>query len=275
MSYELDRPRREGRRRHRRRADAVDRAGGRRRARGAGCDVVVTGTGRPADRYPADERAAGWRDVESVAEEVRALGRRASPLVADVSSEEGVTELYERVLAELGRVDVLVNNAAAARGEDRVPVTELDPGAWDTVVAVNLRGTFLMGRAFARHCRAAEQPGAIVNVSSIGGKLAGPGTAAYSASKAGVQALTSSMAKEPRPRRDPGQRDLPRRGRDLAARRPGRRRLGRLRPRHRAAAARRDPARGRPDRPSSSPATRRAGSPARPGTSSGGQLTTR
>lgn len=162
----------------------------------AGCDVVVTGTGRPADRYPADERAAGWRDIDSVAEEVRALGRRALPLVADVSSEEGVTELYERVLAELGRVDVLVNNAAAARGEDRVPVTELDPGAWDTVVAVNLRGTFLMSRAFARHCRAAEQPGAIVNVSSIGGKLAGPGTAAYSASKAGVQALTSSMAKE-------------------------------------------------------------------------------
>jgi len=162
----------------------------------AGCDIVVTGTGRSPERYPAEERAAGWRDVESVAEEVRGLGRRALPLVADVASEPSVVALFERVLAELGRVDVLVNNAAAARGEDRRPVVELGTAEWDTVMEVNLRGTFLMSRAFARHCLAAGRPGAIVNVSSIGGKLGGPGTAAYSASKAGVQSLTSSMAKE-------------------------------------------------------------------------------
>jgi 3-oxoacyl-[acyl-carrier protein] reductase len=162
----------------------------------AGCDVVLTGTGRHPDRYPDDEKAAGWRDIDSVAEEVRALGRRALPLVCDVASPEGVEELLAATLAEFGRVDVVVNNAAASRGADRVPVTELDVEVWDQVIAVNLRGTFLMSRAFGRRLVEQGEGGSIINISSIGGKLSGPRTAAYSASKAGVQSLTSSMAKE-------------------------------------------------------------------------------
>ena len=51
----------------------------------AGCDVVITGTGRPPSAYPADEQAAGWRDIDSVAAEIEALGRRALPLVSDVA----------------------------------------------------------------------------------------------------------------------------------------------------------------------------------------------
>ncbi|SEK73249.1 3-oxoacyl-[acyl-carrier protein] reductase [Blastococcus sp. DSM 46786] len=162
----------------------------------AGCDVVLTGTGRDPDRYPDDEKAAGWRDVDSVADEVRALGRRALPVICDVASPEGVEELLTATLAEFGRVDVVVNNAAASRGADRVPVTELDIGIWDQAIAVNLRGTFLMSRAFGRRLIEQDQGGSIINISSIGGKLSGPRTAAYSASKAGVQSLTSSMAKE-------------------------------------------------------------------------------
>jgi 3-oxoacyl-[acyl-carrier protein] reductase len=162
----------------------------------AGCDVVVTGTGRDPSAYPADEQAAGWRDIASVAAEVEALGRRALPLVADVATEEGVEATFRRVLDELGRVDVLVNNAAASRGADRVSTTDLPTDVWDRVLEVNLRGAFLMSRAFGRHCLELGRPGSIVNVSSIGGKLGGPGTSAYSASKAGLQSLTSSMAKE-------------------------------------------------------------------------------
>lgn len=52
----------------------------------AGCDVVVTGTGRPPETYPGDEKAAGWRDIESIADEIRKLGRRATCTVSDVSS---------------------------------------------------------------------------------------------------------------------------------------------------------------------------------------------
>ncbi|MQW74336.1 SDR family oxidoreductase [Nocardioides sp. dk4132] len=162
----------------------------------AGCDVVVTGTGRGLEHRPADEVAADWRDIDSVAEEVRALGRRALPVVCDVSDEASVDALLERVVAELGRVDVVVNNAAASRGGDRLPVLEVPVEAWDRVVSVNLRGTFLMTRAFGRRLVEQGEGGSIINISSIGGKLSGPGTAAYSASKAGVQSLTSSSAKE-------------------------------------------------------------------------------
>ncbi|MDQ2721931.1 MAG: SDR family oxidoreductase [Actinomycetota bacterium] len=131
-----------------------------------------------------------------MAEEVRALGRRATPVVTDVSDEQAVDALAEQVLAECGRVDVVVNNAAAARAGDRVPVMDLPVDVWDQVLRVNLRGTFLVSRAFAKRLITQGQGGSTINISSIGGKTSGAATAAYAASKAGVQSLTSSMAKE-------------------------------------------------------------------------------
>ena len=162
----------------------------------AGAHVVVTGTGRAPDRYPDDEKAAGWRDIDSVADEVRALGRRALPLVASVSDEADVDRLLERTFAEFGRMDFLVNNAAAARGADRVPVVDMPVSEWDRVMEVNLRGTFLMSRAFARHLVSRQQPGCIINISSGAGKSLPPRATAYGASKAGMQALSAGMAVE-------------------------------------------------------------------------------
>src|SRR3972149_2216262 len=78
----------------------------------SGADVVITGSGRPPDTYPDDEKAMNWRDIDSVAEEVRALGRRALPLVIDISNAEQVQRLVEETRRELGRIDILVNNAA-------------------------------------------------------------------------------------------------------------------------------------------------------------------
>jgi NAD(P)-dependent dehydrogenase (short-subunit alcohol dehydrogenase family) len=162
----------------------------------AGCDVVLTGTGRPPERYPDDECEAGWRDIDSVADEIRALGRRALPVVSDVSDPDAVEVLADRVLDELGRVDIVVNNAGAARGDDRVPVVELPVAQWRTVIDVNLNGTFYMSRTFGQRLAAQGQGGSIVNISSIGGKIMGPRTAAYAASKAGIHALTCAMASE-------------------------------------------------------------------------------
>jgi NAD(P)-dependent dehydrogenase (short-subunit alcohol dehydrogenase family) len=162
----------------------------------AGCDVVLTGTGRRPEDYPADERAAGWRDIDSVAEEIRALGRRALPLVSDIADPGAVDDLVAATLSEFGRLDIVVNNAGAARGPDRFPVVDLDPEAWKKVIDVNLNGTFHLSRAAARHWLAVDSPGSIVNISSVGGKIAGPGTAAYSASKAAIHALTAAMAAE-------------------------------------------------------------------------------
>ena len=67
----------------------------------AGCDIVLTGTGRSPDRYPDDEKAAGWRDIESVAEEVRAEGRRALTAVSDVSDLGAVEALAEQVIDDV------------------------------------------------------------------------------------------------------------------------------------------------------------------------------
>ena len=162
----------------------------------AGCDIVLTGTGRSPDRYPDDEKAAGWHDIESVAEEVRATGRRALPLISDVSDINAVEALAATVLEEFGRVDIVVNNAGAAKGEDRKPVIDVDPDVWRTVIDVNLNGSFLMSKVFGRILVEAGKGGSIVNISSIAGKRLGPNSAAYSASKAGLQALTACMAQE-------------------------------------------------------------------------------
>jgi 3-oxoacyl-[acyl-carrier protein] reductase len=162
----------------------------------AGCDVVLTGTGRSPDRYPDDEKAAGWRDIESVAAEIRERGRRALPVVTSVADAAAVDSLVERVMTEMGRVDIVVNNAGAARGEDRVPVVDMSLDAWRTVIDVNLNGTFYMSRAFGRVLVDQGRGGSIVNISSIGGKWMAARTSAYAASKAGIHALTAAMASE-------------------------------------------------------------------------------
>jgi 3-oxoacyl-[acyl-carrier protein] reductase len=162
----------------------------------AGCDVVVTGTGRSPDRYPDDEKAAGWRDIESVADEIRALGRKATAVVSDVSDDRSVDALVQQVINEHGRIDFVVNNAGAARGEDRRPIVDVEPDVWRRVIDVNLNGSFLMSRAFARKMIEQGEGGGIVNISSIAGKMLPPENAAYAASKAGLHALTACMSGE-------------------------------------------------------------------------------
>ena len=162
----------------------------------AGCDIVLTGTGRPVERYPDDEKAAGWGDIASVADEVTALGRRALPVISDVSDPGAVQELVQRTVDELGRVDIVVNNAGAARGSDRVPVVDLDIDDWLKVIHVNLTGTFLMSKFFGHAMIDQGRGGSIVNISSIAGKRFGARTSAYSSSKAGIQAFTACMSQE-------------------------------------------------------------------------------
>jgi 3-oxoacyl-[acyl-carrier protein] reductase len=162
----------------------------------AGCDVVLTGTGRSPERYPDDEKAAGWRDIDSVADEVQALGRRSLAVVSNVADLASVEQLAKRVMAEFGRVDIIVNNAGAARGADRVPVVDLAPDVWLNVINVNLNGTFYMSHVFGQLLIQQGKGGSIVNISSIGGKWMAARTAAYAASKAGIHALTAAMSSE-------------------------------------------------------------------------------
>lgn len=161
-----------------------------------GVNVVLTGTGRSPDRYPPDEQEIGWRDIESVADEVREAGAEALTLVSDARDPVAVEELVQRTVERFGRLDILVNNAGAARGADRVPVVDLDLDVWRNVIDTNLTGTFLASKAAARRMIAQGEGGTIINMSSIAGRLAGASAAAYSASKAGINALSHALALE-------------------------------------------------------------------------------
>jgi 3-oxoacyl-[acyl-carrier protein] reductase/meso-butanediol dehydrogenase/(S,S)-butanediol dehydrogenase/diacetyl reductase len=162
----------------------------------AGSAIVITGTGRSPDHYPDDEKAAGWRDIDSVADEIRKAGGRCLALVSDIADPHAVEVLVDRTIAEFGRVDILINNASAARGPDRVESVALPYEVWKKVMVTNLDGTFLLSAAVARKLIAQGQGGSIVNISSIASKLAQAKAAAYSASKAAVNALSRSMALE-------------------------------------------------------------------------------
>src|SRR4051812_4482303 len=115
-----------------------------------------------------------------------------SPKV-DVASPASVNEAVARTIRELGKIDVLVNNAGIA-GQN-VPTVDYPIQEWERVLRVNLTSQFLCCRAVAPHMVNAHY-GRIVNIASVAGKEGNPNAAAYSASKAGVISLTKSLGKE-------------------------------------------------------------------------------
>ena len=161
-----------------------------------GADVVVTGTGRDPDTFPDDEKKAGWRDVESTAEQVRAEGRRALPLVSDATDEAQVQHMVDSAVAQLGRVDILVNNAAFPYGPDRVPLDDVDSAIFRRVIDVKVFGTFLNARTAAKVMIEQGDGGSIVNLSSVAGKRGSPNTLAYNAANFAIVGMTQSLAKE-------------------------------------------------------------------------------
>ena len=161
-----------------------------------GADVVVTGTGRNTDNYPPEEKEIGWKDIESTADEVRAEGRRALPLIVDVTNRDHVQMMVDRTLEEFGRIDILINNAAFARGPDRVPILELDPDIFQKVIDIKIGGTYLCTKAVIKHMISQGPGGKIVNLSSSAGKRGSPNTLAYNAANFAVVGMTQSMAKE-------------------------------------------------------------------------------
>ncbi len=124
---------------------------------------------------------------------VRAAGRRGLAVQLDQRDPSSIEASVDAVMGEFGRVDILVNNAAWNIG---IPFTDLDtltPDIWDRVLETNLRGPYLLSRAFARHLRA-HGAGRIVNIASAGGIYPGSSSIAYSSSKAGLIHLTRCLA---------------------------------------------------------------------------------
>ena len=160
----------------------------------AATDIAVGGT-RNENEEGLEEIRQGWKGLESLAAEVQGLGRRALTLVGDVSRAADAERFVAEALARFGRIDVLVNNAAAPHGADRRLVWEVPEEAWDLVLDVNLKGTFLMSRAVIPHMLS-RRSGRIINMASVSGKRGTPRRGAYTASKFGVIGLTQVLAQE-------------------------------------------------------------------------------
>lgn len=143
----------------------------------AGADVTIT--------YRASKSEA-----EQTAKSIEDMGRRALAVECDVRSEESVREAIAAVIANHGRLDVLVNNAAVF---ESAPLDQISIAQWDAVFETNARGPFVMAREALTHLRSSR--GRIVNIGSLGGIHAWAGHAHYCSSKAALHMLTQAMAK--------------------------------------------------------------------------------
>ena len=162
--------------------------------------VIVTGGAQGigeacARRLVQDGAAVALWDLadargQAFAAELSAQGGRAVYCRCDVSHKDEVDAALAASVAALGPIDGLVNNAGIFKAAEFLDITEAD---WDAVIAVNLKGSFLVGQAVARGMAAAGR-GAIVNMSSVNGTLTIPSIASYNASKGAINQLTRVMA---------------------------------------------------------------------------------
>jgi 3-oxoacyl-[acyl-carrier protein] reductase len=164
--------------------------------------AVVTGAGRGIGRAIALKFAAAGADVvcvsrtaensEKVANEVRALGRKAWAHAVDVADANSVNPAVEKILTDCTRVDILVNNAGVTRDGLLMRMSDAD---WDTVINTNLKGAFLVTKAFSR-AMLKQRAGRVINIASVIGLMGNAGQCNYAASKGGLIAFTKSTAKE-------------------------------------------------------------------------------
>jgi NAD(P)-dependent dehydrogenase (short-subunit alcohol dehydrogenase family) len=135
--------------------------------------------------------------ADGVVRTIRDAGGRAESLRLDVTDESGATAIVRRIAERFGRLDILVNNAGV---DLTVPVEELSVADWDRILAVNLRGPFLMSK-LAMEAMRLQGGGHIVNIVSTAAKRAWANASAYHASKWGLLGLSHALHVEGRPRR--------------------------------------------------------------------------
>ncbi|MCC7370034.1 MAG: glucose 1-dehydrogenase [Chloroflexi bacterium] len=166
--------------------------------------AIVTGGGRGIGRAIVLGLARNGADVavvyrqdgasaDATAAAARDFGVRAITIQASIGDGASSRDVVERVVAELGGVEILVNNAGVMT---RIPFLELPEEEWRRVLGTNLDGNFLMGQAVARQMVASGTRGAIVNITSVNQTICSPNLAHYVVSKAGALALTRQMAFE-------------------------------------------------------------------------------
>lgn len=134
-------------------------------------------------------------DSQDTIEQIQSLGGVAKGLQADVSSEEDSLRIAEETVQTFGRVDILVNNAAVIFGLARKPFYDIEPGEWDKVMLVNVKGPWLCTKAVFPYMKQ-QGKGKVINISSETFFTGSHGFAHYVASKGGIVGLTRALAVE-------------------------------------------------------------------------------
>lgn len=158
-------------------------------ARGIGRAIALAFAKEGADIVIAD---VNLEIALKTASEIEGLGSKALALEMDVTNYEKVEEGINKILDKMGKVDILVNNAGITK--DNL-LLRMSPADWDAVLNVNLKGTFNCIKAACRPM-IKQRSGRIISIASIIGLIGNPGQANYAASKAGIIALTKTVAKE-------------------------------------------------------------------------------
>jgi 2-deoxy-D-gluconate 3-dehydrogenase len=140
----------------------------------------------------ADIAVVSTRSETETVEAVKALGRRAIHIAADLTSTEPILHIVSTTLADLGGLDILVNNAGMIRRADSVDFTEAD---WDAVIDLNLKSAFFLAQAAGRHM-IAQGSGKIINIASMLSFQGGIRVPSYTASKSGIAGITKLLANE-------------------------------------------------------------------------------
>jgi len=155
---------------------------------GRACSLALAGAG-------ANVIIAGKTEANNkkTAAEVAELGVKTGDILFDVRDEEQVRDMVKAAKEMFGGIDILINSAGIA---DVQPIAEFDTELWQNIMDVNVRGTFLCSREFAKALLEQGRGGRIINISSLQGFLGRAGDAAYSSSKAAVNLMTKSMACE-------------------------------------------------------------------------------
>ena len=165
--------------------------------------VVITGGGTGLGREMTIAMARAGADIviaarrtgpiDEVAKEVRSLGRKAVAVSADVTDTAQVKSLMDSAIDELGKVDVLLNNAGIVRGQGAIPIWEISDDDWQVGIEVNMSSAFYCARAIAKHM-VERGGGKIINVSSGFGYRGGRDNYMYCVGKGGVVNLTRVLA---------------------------------------------------------------------------------
>lgn len=158
---------------------------------GLGADAAIAYAEAGADLAILARRE---EKLEETAQKIRAKGKKALVVACDVTDEDHVKTAVEKIIAEYGKIDILLNNAGIAKGGD---VTTLSAEDWDASMDINVKGIFLMSKYVVPHMQD-KQYGKIVNIASINAILADKAKElwrhSYNASKAAVRGLTMGMA---------------------------------------------------------------------------------